>query len=34
MQCTVGRHIRSLDKDALTHLDRVLLKILQRLIQE
>ena len=30
MQRTVGRHIRSIDDD-LTHLDRVLLPILQRL---
>ncbi len=30
MQRTVGRHIRGLDEDALTHLDRVLLPILQR----
>ncbi len=31
MQRTVGRHIRGLDKDDLTHLDRVLLPILRRL---
>ena len=31
MQRTVGRHIRSIDEEALTHLDRVLLPILQRL---
>ena len=31
MQRTVGRHIRGIDEDALTHLDRVLLPILQRL---
>ena len=31
MQRTVGRHIRSLDGEALTHLDRILLPILQRL---
>ncbi len=30
MQRTVGRHIRGLDEDALTHLDRDLLPILQR----
>ncbi len=30
-QRTVGRHIRDLDEDALTHLDRALLPILQRL---
>ena len=34
MQRTVGRHIRGLDKDDLTHLDRVLLPILQRLVRE
>ena len=33
-QRTVGRHIRGLDEDALTHLDRVLLPILQRLARE
>ena len=33
-QCTVGRHIRGLDEDTLTHLDRVLLPILQRLARE
>ncbi len=31
MQRTVGRHIRRIDDDGLTHLDRVLLPILQRL---
>ncbi len=31
--CTVGRHIRSYEDD-LTHLDRVLLPILQRLARE
>ena len=31
MQRTVGWHIRGLDKNDLTHLDRVLLPILQRL---
>ncbi|MCY4522718.1 MAG: hypothetical protein OXC13_18335 [Caldilineaceae bacterium] len=30
MQRTVGRHIRGLDGDDLTHLDRVLLPILRR----
>ena len=34
MQRTVGRHIRGLDEDTLTHLDRVLLPILQRLARE
>ena len=34
MQRTVGRHIRDLDEDTLTHLDRVLLPILQRLARE
>ena len=34
MQRTVGRHIRSIDDDNLTHLDRVLLPILQRLARE
>ena len=34
MQRTVGRHIRSIDEDDLTHLDRVLLPILQRLARE
>ena len=34
MQRTVGRHIRDLDEEALTHLDRVLLPILQRLARE
>ena len=34
MQRTVGRHIRSVDEDDLTHLDRVLLPILQRLARE
>ncbi len=29
-----GRHIRGLDEEALTHLDRVLLPILQRLVRE
>ena len=33
-QRTVGRHIRGLDEDTLTHLDRVLLPILQRLARE
>ena len=33
MQRTVGRHIRAIDDD-LTHLDRVLLPILQRLARE
>ncbi len=33
MQRTVGRHIRDIDDD-LTHLDRVLLPILQRLARE
>ena len=30
-QRTVGRHIGGVDEDSLTHLDRVLLPILQRL---
>ncbi|MXZ42676.1 MAG: hypothetical protein F4Z18_13130 [Caldilineaceae bacterium SB0666_bin_21] len=34
MQRTVGRHIRGIDEDDLTHLDRVLLPILQRLARE
>ena len=34
IQRTVGRHIRSLDEDSLTHLDRVLLPILQWLARE
>ena len=34
MQRTVGRHIRGLDEDDLTHLDRVLLPILRRLARE
>ena len=34
MQRTVGRHIRGIDDDDLTHLDRVLLPILQRLARE
>ena len=34
MQRTVGRHIRDLDEEALTHLDRVLLPILRRLARE
>ena len=34
MQRTVGRHIRAIDEDDLTHLDRVLLPILQRLARE
>ena len=34
MQRTVSRHIRGLDEDTLTHLDRVLLPILQRLARE
>ena len=34
MQRTVGRHIRGLDEDTLTHLDRALLPILQRLARE
>ena len=34
MQHTVGCHIHGLDKDALTHLDRVLLPILQRLARK
>ncbi len=34
MQRTVGRHIRGLDEDNLTHLDRVLLPILRRLARE
>ena len=34
MQRTVGRHIRGLDDDDLTHLDRVLLPILKRLARE
>ena len=34
MQCTVGRHIRGIDDDDLTHLDRVLLPILRRLARE
>lgn len=34
MQRTVGRHIRGLDEDALIHLDRVRLPILQRLARE
>ena len=34
MQRTVGRHIRSIDEDDLTHLNRVLLPILQRLVRE
>ena len=34
MQRTVGRHIRGLDEEILTHLDRVLLPILQRRARE
>ena len=34
MQRTVGRHIRGLDEDDLTHGDRVLLPILRRLARE
>ncbi len=34
MQRTVGRHIRGLGEDDLTHLDRVLLPILRRLARE
>ena len=34
MQRTVGRHIRGIDDDDLTHLDRVLLPILKRLARE
>ncbi|MCY4522683.1 MAG: hypothetical protein OXC13_18155 [Caldilineaceae bacterium] len=30
---TVGRHIRHLDKDSLTHLDRTVLPILQWLVR-
>ena len=33
-QRTVGRHIRGLHEDALTHLDRVLLPVLPRLARE
>ena len=33
-QRTVGRHIRGIDDDDLTHLDRVLLPILRRLARE
>lgn len=34
IQRTVGRHIRGLNEDDLTHLDRVLLPILRRLARE
>ncbi|MYD89276.1 MAG: hypothetical protein F4Y08_02900 [Caldilineaceae bacterium SB0662_bin_9] len=34
MQRTVGRHILAIDEDDLTHQDRVLLPILQRLARE
>jgi len=34
MQRTVGRHIRDLDPDTLTHLDRALLPVLRRLVRE
>ena len=34
MQRTVGRHLRRINDDDLTHLDRVLLPILQRLVRE
>ncbi len=34
MQRTVGRHIRAVDDDDLTHLDRVLLPIPRRLTRE
>ena len=34
MQRTVERHIRGLDEDTLTHLDRILLPILQQLVRE
>ena len=34
MQRPMGRHIRGLDEDTLTHLDQVLLPILQRLARE
>ena len=34
MQRTVERHLRGLDEDTLTHLDQVLLPILQRLVRE
>jgi len=34
MQRTMGRHIRAVDDDDLTHLDRVLLPILRRLTRE
>ena len=34
MQRTVGHHIWGFDEEALTHLDRVLLPILQRLVRE
>ena len=34
MQRTVGRRLRRIDDDDLTHLDRVLLPILQRLVRE
>ena len=34
MQRTVGRHLRGLDEDDLTHLDRILLPILRRLARE
>ena len=33
-QRTVGRHSRGLDEDALPHLDRILLPVLQRLARE
>ena len=34
MQRTMGRHIRNLDPDTLTHLDRALLPVLRRLARE